>query len=264
MSGLTDLLARVNSGTDGFLRERLAGAAAAGEFADDGRFSLGGLVALLSLGARERPREAPEQSDLAGLDVGMLQSVLDRVGSPVRPDQAAEILQLLKSGAVGRDVASALRVTVRFARRLPPELVLDLLELPALPGDVVDAISADLSGTGDRQPTAVLQELSDGQIDRALLPRTLGVLLNRAATRNIAETVRALIGPENRTVRLAILVYARMQGIDLDEKDLDALYRAIDPARPDLTPLLNRGLDRLVSQSSSAAHALIVLRRLRP
>jgi hypothetical protein len=87
-------------------------------------------------------------------------------------------------------------------------------------------------------------------------------VLNRAATKEVAETLRALIGPENRTIRLAILIYARTQGVDIDEEDLDALYQAIDPANPDLSPLLNRGLDRLTTQYSGAGEALAILRRL--
>lgn len=263
MSGLTDLLSRVNSRTDEFLRNRLGGELAVGDFNRDGRFTLGGLVALLSLGARERPRQALQPMDLSVLDATLVERALDQLHAPVTVDEARQILELLRTGAIATDVASALHVTLRFARRLPPELVIDLLQLPALPRDVIDAISKDLAGVVGRQPREVLAELRDGRIDCAVLPNTLGVVLNRAATRNVAETIRALIGPENRTVRLSILIYARTQGIDLDEDDLDALYQAIDPATADLSPLLNRGLDRLMAQFRGAGEAVAVLRRLR-
>ena len=263
MSGLRELLSRVNSRTDEFLRNRLGGEPTVGEFRRDGRFNLGGLIALLSLGARDRPREAPQPMDLSTLDAALVKMALDRVHSPVTLEEAGQILELLKSGAITTDVASAVHVMLRFARRLPPDLIIDVLQLPALPQDVIDAVSDDLAAAAARQPREVLAELRDGRIDRAVLPKTLGVLLNRAATRNVAETIRALIGPENRTIRLAILIYARTQGIDIDEDDLDALYQAINPARPDLSPLLNQGLDRLVTQLHGADQAVAVLRRLR-
>jgi hypothetical protein len=95
------------------------------------------------------------------------------------------------------------------------------------------------------------------------LPSTLRVLLNRALPRDIAETLRALIGPDYRTVRLAVLISARTHGVDIDERDLDALHAAIDPDNPDLATVLNRGLDRLQSQYQ-AAGALAILRRLAP
>jgi hypothetical protein len=49
------------------------------------------------------------------------------------------------------------------------------------------------------------------------------------------------------------LMYARTQGIKPTEDDLDALYQAIDPARPDLSPLLNRGLDQLTTRLQGGA-----------
>jgi hypothetical protein len=263
MSGLTDLLSRVNSRTDEFLRDRLHGDTAVGDFTRDGRFNLGGLVALLSLGARERPRTAPAPADLSTLDAALVRRVLDQLHAPVTPEEAQQILDLLRTGAIASDVASALHVTLRFARRLPPELVIDLLQLPALPGDLIEAISEDVRAAVPRQPRQVLVELRDGRIDHAVLPHTLGVVLNRAAPRSVAATLRALIGPENRTVRLAILIYARAQGIDLDEDDLDALYQAIDPANVDLSPLLKRGLDRLLAESRGRGNAVALLRRLR-
>jgi hypothetical protein len=78
----------------------------------------------------------------------------------------------------------------------------------------------------------------------------------------LVETIRALIGPENQTLRLAVLVYARTQGVDLDEKDLDALFRALDPTHPDLGVFLDRGLERVTSVYGDASRAVAVLRRL--
>ena len=259
--GLSELLGRVNSKTDDFLRTRLGTDPGAGEFKQDGRFNLGGLIGILSVGARDRARAAPEGPDLAILDSARVKAALDHVNSPVTLEEAEEILVLLRSGAIASDVASALHATAKSARRLPPDLFIDVLRLPHLPGDIIDAVSDDLAGRGET-PRNVLTALRDGRIDRAILPNTLGVVLNRAATKEVAETLRALIGPENRTVRLAILIYARTQGVDIDEEDLDALYQAIDPANPDLSPLLNSGLDRLTTQYRGAGEALAILRRL--
>jgi hypothetical protein len=233
MSALTDLLSGINSRTDEFLRRRPGGAPVAAEFRRDGRFNLAGLLTLLSLGAPDVHPVATEPMDLSTLDATAVRAALDRADSPVTIEEAGQILQVLRSGAVTTDVASALHATLGLARRVPPELVIDVLRLPELPADVIQAVSDDLAGA--TQPQAPRQ-----------LPKTLGVLLDRAATKNVAETMRALIGPENRTIRLAILLYARTQGIKLPEDD--ALYQAIDPARPDLSPLLNRGLDQLTTR----------------
>jgi hypothetical protein len=134
----------------------------------------------------------------------------------------------------------------------------------ALPWDVVEALRDDFAGHLPHRPEAFLAQLRDGRIDRAVLPNTMRVLKNRAVPPDAAETLRALIAPKNRTVRLAILIYARTQGVDIDERDLDAVYWAIDPANSGLTPLLNRGLARVQRQYPVARDVVTILRRLTP
>jgi hypothetical protein len=140
----------------------------------------------------------------------------------------------------------------------------DILTLPELPRDVAEAIRADLKDNAPRTPRDVIVDLRDGKLDnrRRILTNTLRVLLTEATPGALVETIRALIGPENQTIRLAVLVYARTQGIDLDEEDLDALHRALDPANPDLGVLLDRGLERVVDTYKDAALAVGVLRRI--
>jgi hypothetical protein len=259
--GVSAMLSGANARIDGFLRDRLGVDAAASGFKRDGRFSLGGLIAILSMGANDRQRTAPDRLTLSALDSPIVEAALARLHSPVTADEAKEILELLRTGAVASDVVSALHVTMTHARRLPPDLFIDLLRLPQLPAELVQAVSDDL-GTRGEEPRTVLTLLRNGRIDREILPRTLAVVLNRAAPNHVAETLRALIGPENRTVRLALLIYARAQGVDIDEDDLDALYLTIDPASPDLAPLLNQGLARLLAQSGGVSEALNVLRNL--
>jgi hypothetical protein len=184
-------------------------------------------------------------------DSALLHAALSRLGGPVTLAEAEETLDLLRTGALATDVASALRVFE------------DALRLPDVPADVLSALRADFAGSLPTRARDLVADLRDGRRDRAVLPTTLRVLLSRAVPRDIAETLRALIAPENRTVRLAVLIYARTHGVDLDEQDLDALHQAIDPDAPDLAPLLNRGLERLQSQYQ-AAGALAILRRLAP
>ena len=161
------------------------------------------------------------------------------------------------------DVATGLRGALLLAPRLPLAVTRDALALPELPRAVVDAIHADLRDDAPRTPRDVITDLRDGRLDgrRRILTNTLRVLLGRAAPGVLVETIQGLIGPENQTLRLAVLVYARTQGIDLDEKDLDALC-ALDPANPDLGVFLDRGLERVTSVYGDISRAVAILRRL--
>jgi hypothetical protein len=263
MPGLDDVMRQLGATADHFLGSRLGAEAGSEGFTAPGRFTFGGLIALLSLGARDRARTVPpDQGELSTVDPALLQAALARIHSPVKPGEVDEVLDLLRTGAVATDAISSMRVILRLVRRLPSDLFKDALDLPRIPSDVVNALTADFSGALPGRPRKLITDLRDGRLDRAVMPSTLRLLLGRAAPAGIAETIRALIGTDNRTLRLAIIIYARTHGVDIDEQDLDALHDAIDPAQPDLAPLLERGLDRLTTHYHGAGQALETLRRL--
>jgi hypothetical protein len=151
---------------------------------------------------------------------------------------------------------------VQLAPQVPAALVEDALALPELPSDLVAAIRRDLHDDPSRSPREVLVSLRDGRIDRKIMTNTLRALLASAAPQTVVNTVRTLIAPENRSVRLAIVVYARLHGVDIDVEDMDAVYRAIDPKNPDLGSLFEQGLTRVRDKYGRAEDALTFLRRL--
>jgi len=265
MSGLEKLLDQVDRQTDTTVRRLGMPAPAVTDGTAEGRFTLPGLVALLAVGARERPRQSLAAEVITPATIERALDEIGRLrGVPIRVSEAREVVQLLTTGEVIVDVATGLRAALLLAPRLPLALTRDALALPELPRAVVDAIHADLRDDAPRTPRDVIADLRDGQLDgrRRILTNTLRVLLGRATPGVLVETIRELIGPENQTLRLAVLVYARTQGIDLDEKDLDALFRALDPANPDLGVFLDRGLERVTSVYGDASRAVAILRRI--
>jgi hypothetical protein len=265
MRGVQELLDQVNRRADAFASRLGEPASGVTEGAADGRFTLPGLIALLAVGARDRPRE-PLVAE--ALSPAVIERVLDEVGRlrgvPVRAAEVREVVQLLTTGELLVDVATGLRAVLVLVPRLPLALTRDALTLPELPRAVAEAIRADLKDDAPRSPRDVIVDLRDGRLEgrRRILTNTLRVLLGEATPGVLVETIRALVGPENQTLRLAVLVYARTQGIDLDEKDLDALFRALDPANPDLGVLLDRGLERVTAAYGDASRAVAVLRRI--
>ena len=265
MSGTRELLDQVDRRTDAFVHRLGVPAADVTEGTEDGRFTLPGLIALLAVGARDRPRQ-PLVAE--AITPATIERALDEIGRlrgvPIRVSEVREVIQLLTTGEVIVDVATGLRAVLLLVPRLPLALTRDALALPDLPREVAEAIRADLRDDAPRTLRDVIVDLHDGKLDgrRRILTNTLRVLLGRAAPGALVETIGALIGPENHTLRLAVLVYARTQGIDLDERDLDALFRALDPANPDLGVFLDRGLERVTAVYGDAARAVAVLRRI--
>lgn len=62
-----------------------------------------------------------------------------------------------------------------------------------------------------------------------------------------------LIRPENRYVRLALVVYARGNGIPLEDSDVDVLRNNVfNTNHPDLGPVLVAAVDRYLDKRGSA------------
>jgi hypothetical protein len=62
---------------------------------------------------------------------------------------------------------------------------------------------------------------------------------------NVREVARVLTAPDNRSVRLAIIAYANMQGLKIKESDLDLLHKELGKSNgPALNALANQAVNR--------------------
>ena len=206
-----------------------------------------GITAFLASGFnRESP--GPRELRLRDLSRRGLRAALDRVaqdrGVPLTIDETERVLELLSSGKLQTDVTSATAEALYLAPQLPLAIISDVKVAATLPPSLERAVEEDLAEFVHAIPK-VKRGLKEGRLDAAptVLPNTLRQLYLLGSIRAVIETVRALL--EIETVRLAIVVYARSQGIPLKEADLDALREALDPESPDLGPLLIASFRRL-------------------
>lgn len=189
-------------------------------------------------------------------------AIAERAGLPVAADEAHEIAALLLSGEFYRDVADASAVMLRTAPTLPIALVQDVTRVHRL-FRLPRALARDL-GLGFVEAVHAAGDLMDGELDREphVLRHTLHVLYDIATVERTFEMIRALIDPANESVRLAIVLYARANGVDLEPGDLDVLRSSVLDARdPDLGPALVTALERL-EKREGATEALRILRLL--
>jgi hypothetical protein len=179
----------------------------------------------------------------------LIEEALAEAGVPTTPEEVRQIAALLESGEFFRDLGSATAAVVSALPGMPLAIAGDLGRTPEHLTRVAAALAADLGETPD-EVAAVLADLRDGRVEASppLLTRTLRELYELAALEAIVRTLRAWLDPDNETVRLAILLYARAHGLPLDPKDLDAVRRALDPVEPDLGPVLIAAWDHLESR----------------
>jgi hypothetical protein len=212
---------------------------------------------------RKPPGESGSQDVLIrALQVG---GGIARPGLPVTPEEAAQVLELLRSGEFFSDAAGTTSAVVQLTQQLPRALVRDIPRTPSRLGELGEALVRDgVDAFGHVSELAA--DLLDGQLDRPPSPltNTLRWLYGNAAATAVAETVRRIIARDNETARLAILIYARAHGIPLTPEGLDALHDGpLNPQDPDLGPALAAGVQALTAQRGGEQGVVGVLRRLR-
>lgn len=264
MAGIEQLLGKIRDLANTRLAHWQPGASVNG-------FGTGPTLLLAALGTRDdTPPPAGTANDgrnpqpiTRELVEKVLQEAAGRAGVPVRPDEARKVLELLRTGELHRDLASGIASLLVLLRVSPARIVDEVLALPTLPGDLVSAVATDLVRlVTELDVRRLLGDLKDGKIDDPpnFLRETLRVVLNRATVDAVIQTLRSLIAPDNETFRLALMVYARSQGFDVTEKDIDALHAALDPSDPNLGLLFDRGLQYVRKRTGDGEAAEIVQR----
>lgn len=176
-----------------------------------------------------------------------LRELAERTRVPVTPDQAESALKLLATGEFFGDLASTLAAVAFAVRELPIDLTHDVPHLPIEIARLALALGADLVATPAAIPMVMHDLLSDGKLDHppGVLTHTMRCLLGFATLGTTSRMVATLLAPENQSVRLAIVIFARTHGIPLEETDLDTLRDSVFASdAPDLGPVLVSALTR--------------------
>ena len=187
-----------------------------------------------------------------------------RPGGPVSPEEAAKVLELLRTGEFFGDVAGTTSAVVQLTRQLPVALIRDIPRTPAMLRELGGALARDGAAAAGHVGDT-MRDLLDGHLDRPphSMTHTLRWLYGHAGAAAVAEAVRRIIAPDNETARLAILIYARANGVPLTPEGLDALYSGpLNTRDPDLGPALAAGVEALTAQRGEGG-ALALLGKLR-
>lgn len=200
-------------------------------------------------------RELPSVSGRSERDSALvLARTLARERLPVNDAEAREIVQLLETGQFYGDFVSTAGAVFHTIPALPAALLRDLPNLPALPVSAARSIFDDVFAFFGAIP-ALAADLRDGRIDAppATMTNFLAGLYGFATVDRIRDLLSRLLDRRNRSVRLALLLYARCNGFDLQEDDLDTVHdHLFATAQPDLGPVLAQALESLERRYSGA------------
>ena len=168
-------------------------------------------------------------------------------------EEIADMIRLLETGAFLGDASDVTQAVYGGIHGIPDD-ALGMLRDPGLihwPANTLRALCRDArSSSAATGPTPVLQE-------------TLREFHELSPVGRTAALLRGVLARENRSVRLALILYARSHGVsEIDDDAIDRVVTALDPAHPDLRPLLLEAADRLKTRYGPG-QASIAVRRLR-
>jgi hypothetical protein len=166
---------------------------------------------------------------------------------PMRPEQIAVAVELLRSGEFYDDLAHGSALVLRLVPSLPSDVLHDVVALPGRPQRVLGSVARDVAELlrGDAAGFVRHFVRGDAAPRPRLFGRTLSVLYEVATVRQLATAIRGLLAGDNESFRLAVLVYARPNGIALEAKHLDALRdEVLAEDAPDLAPVLVAALEQ--------------------
>jgi hypothetical protein len=175
-----------------------------------------------------------------------------RLGVPVEPNDARAALKLLMTGEFFGDAVQATTAVLRTVPKIPLAVPLDVVRFPRRIVDLFKAIVTDVAGAPLEVVGFVRNRLDANVPDREpqILVQTLTWVYGNGTLKNIVDLLRELTAPDNETVRLALVLYARANGIPITQGHLDALRDSVfNPQSPNLGPALKYGVDVLLKRN---------------
>ena len=150
--------------------------------------------------------------------------------SPVRPEEAETIVELIHTGELYQDAVYSLTRIFKLSLNelgnagTVPEIVADIVKIPA-------AVVSDIINVFEfiRRLDFAIDEIKDNKSPKNfnILNNTLKTVFQIAIIGEVIETTNDLFAEENESLRIALLIYARLNKINLEEKDIDVVRETI-------------------------------------
>ena len=170
----------------------------------------------------------------------------DKAGenSPLRREEAEQVYELIKSGEVFGDLFYTLNVIFNLIIRADRFSNLDnsfkayFSALTHLPESIVSDLDPVIAFNNISAQIKLAKE-GEPLENPAILNNTLKTIYSAPEVGNTIDVISALLAPENESLRIALLVYARLNGVNLEQQDIDKVRSTIlNRDEPNLGSLL--------------------------
>ncbi|NOT57900.1 MAG: hypothetical protein HOP18_25130 [Deltaproteobacteria bacterium] len=164
-------------------------------------------------------------------------------GIPVTPEDANAAVRLLLTGEFFQDAKYSVEVTLRTVPKLLVNAPKDVVKLPGRIFTLVKAMTVGVIHFPLEFPSFVRELAQSGNPpSSALLSQTLDWLYDTGTFRTAADLVWQLTAPDNESLRLALLAFARVNGAPVTAAHLDAVREIFHTDAPNLQPAITEGV----------------------
>lgn len=181
------------------------------------------------------------------------QNVINKLPIDTRDKEINEAFELVRSGQFRQDIKSSLK-KIYSINKDPAYILADIQKTPNLIVALESAILKDFQIRLPRANCAInaITGLikNKNAVSKECLPstfdNTIDALYEVNTIAKVAASARIFTDPNNRSSRVAIIIYARSQGINISEDDLNTLHRFLDPNEEDhkLEDVVNTGIKK--------------------
>jgi len=162
-----------------------------------------------------------------------------RESAPIRPDEANRVEELITSGEIFHDIFYSFNVIFSLAKsdnffRLDENFKNYIKIIIELPKSILSDFNLD--DAFEKISTQIAQiKAGETPDDPEILDDTLKTIYSIPDIGSIIDAISTLLVPENESLRIALSVYARLNGINLEQQDIDKIRDTIlDRNNPDL------------------------------
>jgi hypothetical protein len=150
--------------------------------------------------------------------------------SPLRPEAAKAVVELIRTGELFQDLVFTLTRICKLSLtelgnvRTIPDIV---LKVPKIPAEIVSNFIHVVEFTKDLDE--LIESIKSGKPPKApeVLNNTLKTLFQVSIIGDAVNTASDLFCQENQSLRIALLVYARLHNVNLEEADIDQVRNTI-------------------------------------
>ncbi|MCX7067878.1 MAG: hypothetical protein NTW85_09330 [Methylococcales bacterium] len=150
--------------------------------------------------------------------------------SPLTPDETKAVIELIRTGELFQDLVFTFTRVYKLSlnelgdvRKLPSAIT-DIVKLPAV-------VVSDLIHVGEfvQNLDGFIKSINSGKSPKnsGIFNNTLKTLFHIAILGDAVNTANDLFSEENQSLRIALLVYARLHNVNLEEADIDEVRNSL-------------------------------------